>query len=132
MEAGTEGHARIELDDDLVWSRLVQMPGCFHQHAASDAMDAVVFFPGVGPVLLRAFGDTQIADRAEPAEVPERLPDGVDRSRRDVSRIEKGPNDDRPGRIDGEVVAVRVLGERLLDSDPLVESVCGKEFRHRL
>ena len=123
METGSECHARIELDDDLVWSRVVVMPGCFHQHAASDAMDAVVRFPGVGPVLLRAFGDAQIADRAEPAEVPERLPDVVDRPRRDVGRIEEGPNDDRPGRIDGEIVAVRVLGERLLDGDALVESV---------
>src|SRR5215212_10231833 len=101
MEAGTEGHARIELDDDLVWSRLVQMPGSFHQHAASDPMDAVVFLPGVGPVLLRAFGDAQIADRAEPAEMPERLPDVVDCSGWNVGRIEKGPYDDRPCRIDG-------------------------------
>ena len=102
---------------------LVIVPGRFHQHAASDAMDAVVRLPGVGPVLLRAFGDVEIADRAEPAEVPERLPDLLDRPRRDVGRIEEGANDDRPGRIDGKIVAVRVLGERLLDGDALIEPV---------
>ena len=123
METCTECHAGIELDDDLVWSRVVVMPGCLHQYAASDAMDAVVLFPGVGPVLLRAFGDLQIADRAEPAEVPERLPNVLDRLRRDVGRTEEGADDDRPGRIDGEVVAIRVLGERLLDGDTLIEAV---------
>ena len=123
MKTCTERHAGIELDDGLVWSRLVIMPGRFHQHAASDAMDAVVGLPGVGPVLLRAFGDVEIADRAEPAEVPERLPDLLDRPRPDVGRIEESPNDDRPGRIDGKIVTVRVLGKRLLDGDTLIESV---------
>src|SRR5918994_4644341 len=132
MEAGSECHAWIELDNDLAWSRVVLMPGCFHQDAASDPMDVVMFFPGVGPVFLRAFGNAQIADRAEPAEVPERLPDVVDCPGRDVGRIEEGPNDDRPGRIDSEVVAVRVLSERLLDGDALIESVCGKQLRNWL
>src|SRR5918994_1821434 len=132
MEAGSECHAWIELDNDLAWSRVVLMPGCFHQDAASDPMDAVVFFPGVGPVFLRAFSHAQVADRAEPAEVPERLPDVVDRSGRDIGRIEERPNYDRPGGIDGEIVAVRVLGERLLDGDALVESVCGKQLGYRL
>src|SRR5215213_3608215 len=129
METGSEGHARIELHNDLVWRWVVLMPGCFHQHTASDAMDAVVFFPGAGPVLLRAFGDAQIADRAEPAEVPERVLDVVDYSRCDIGRVEEGPDDNWPRRIDGEIVAVRVLSERLLDGHALIESVCGKELR---
>src|SRR5829696_5601195 len=123
MKTCSESHARVELDDDLVWSRVVVMPGCFHQRAASNSVDAVLRLPGVGPILLRTFGDAQIADRAEPAEMPERLPDGVDRPWSNVGRIEKGPNDDRLSRIDGEIVTIRVLGERLLDGDPLVEAV---------
>src|SRR5918994_4699309 len=123
MKPCTKRHARIELDDDLVWSRVVVMPGCFHQHAPSDAMDAVVRLPGICPVLFVAFGDEQIADRAEPTEVPECLPDVVDRSRHDVGRIEEGPYDDRPGRVDGKIVTVRVLGERLLDDHALIETV---------
>src|SRR5829696_2577028 len=123
MKPRTERHARIELDDDLVWCRVIVMPGCFHQHAPSNTMDAVVRLPGIGPVLFLAFGDEQVTDRAKPAEVPERLPDVVDRPRRDVGRIEEGPDDDRPGRIDGEIVTVRVLAEPLLDNHALVESV---------
>src|SRR5215218_763035 len=122
METCSECHAGIQLDDDLVRSRIVVMPGCFHQHAAPDAMDTVVLFPGVGPVLLLPFGDPQIADRAEPAEVPERLPYLLDRLGSDVSHIEEGSDDDWPSWVDGKIVTIRVLGERLLDRDALIEA----------
>ena len=72
MKTRAERHAGVELDDDLARSRVIVMPGRFHQDAASDAMNAVVRFPGVGPVFLLALVDSQIADRAEPAEMPER------------------------------------------------------------
>src|SRR5688500_16620029 len=107
METCSERHAWIELDDDLTRSRDVVMPGRLYQDATSNVMDAVVRLPGVSPILLRAFGNLQIADRAEPAEMPERLPDAVDRLRRDVGRVEEGPDDDRPGGIDGKIVAIR-------------------------
>src|SRR6187455_1931230 len=123
METCPECHAGIELDDDLVGSRVVVMPGSLHQYAASDAMDAVMLFPGVGPILLHAFGDFEIADRTEPAKVPERLSNFFNRLRRDVGRIEEGADEDWPGQVDGEIVAIRVLGERLLDGDTLIEAV---------
>src|SRR3954451_13707792 len=123
MKTCPECHAGIELDDDLVGSRVAVMPGRLHQYAAPDAMDAVMLFPGVGPILLRAFGDFEIADRAEPAEVPERLSNFLDRLRRDVGRTEEGADEDRPGRIDGKIVAIRVLGERFLDGDTLIEAL---------
>src|SRR5215203_2212763 len=123
METCSECHAGIQLDDDLVRSRIVVMPGCFHQHAAPDTMDTVVLFPGVGPVLLPPFSDPQIADRAEPAEMPERLPYLLNRLGSDVGCIEEGPDDDRPGRIDGKIVTIRVLCERLLDRNALIEAV---------
>jgi hypothetical protein len=80
-------------------------------------MDTVVLFPGVGPVLLLPFGDPQIADRAEPAEMPERLPYLLNRLGSDVGRIEEGPDDDWPGRVDGKIVTIQILRELLLTSD---------------
>jgi hypothetical protein len=56
------------------------------------------------------------------------LPDVVNCSGRDVGRIEECPNDDRPSWIDSEIVAVRILSERLLDGQALVESVGGKQL----
>src|SRR5215203_7281322 len=123
METCSECHAGIQLDDDLVRSRLVIMPGCLHLHAAPDAMDTVVLFPGVGPVLLLPFGDPQIADRAEPAEMPERLPYLLNRLGSDVGRIEERSDNDRLARIDGKIVTIRVLCERLLDRNALIEAV---------
>src|SRR5215217_8286562 len=123
METCTERHARIELDDNFVSCRLVIMPGRLDQHAASDAMDAVVRLPGVGPVFFLPFGNIEFADRAEPAEMPERSANLLDRLRRNVGRVEEGPYHDWPGRIDGEIVTVRVLSKRLLDGDTLIEAV---------
>src|SRR5215212_9838804 len=123
MEACTERHARIKLDDNLAWSRVVVMPRCFHQHPASDAMDAVVRLPGVRPIFFLPFGDTKVADRAEPAKVPECLTDLFDLPRRNVGRIEERSDDDWPGRINGEVVTIRILRECLFDGDTLIEPV---------
>jgi len=95
-------------------------------------MDAVMRFPSVGPVFFLPLGDMKIADRSEPAEVPERLPNLLDSRRRDVGRIEEGPDDDRPGRIDGKIVTVRVLSKGLLDGDTLIEAVSGKKLGHGL
>src|SRR5918994_3937366 len=132
METCTECHAGIEFDDDLVRTWVVVMPWCFHKHAASDAMDTVMRLPGVGPVFFLPFSEMEIADRTEPAEVPERLPNFLDRLQRDVGRIEEGPDHDWPGRVDGKIVTVGVLGERLLDGDTLIEAVGGKKLRHGL
>jgi hypothetical protein len=95
-------------------------------------MDAVMGFPGVGPVFFLPFRDAQIADRAEPAEVPERSSNLLNRLRRGVGRVKEGSDDDRPGRIDGKIVTVRVLGEGLLDGYTLIETVGGKKLGHGL
>src|SRR4051794_15734732 len=101
MGASPEGHARIELDDDLAFRRDVIMPGCFDENAPADRVHPEVGFPSIGPVFLSASGDLQRRDGTDLAQVPDPAPDVFNSLGFDVHGAEVRAYQDRFGGIDG-------------------------------
>ena len=66
MEAGAEGHARVERDDDVVGVGVDVAPGRPDDEPPADAQHREVLLPGVRPVLLVDRPRRQLADGAQP------------------------------------------------------------------
>ena len=73
VEAGAEGHARVERDDDVIPRGLVLPPGRPDDDAAADAQDGEVLLPRLRPVLLVDVATCEIADGTQ-ARTPCRWP----------------------------------------------------------
>jgi hypothetical protein len=75
MQAGPEGHPRIEREDDVAGHVAMAPPGRPDDQTTPDAQDREVRLPGFGPVGLVNEPDPQLTDRpqAECLEVAERL-----------------------------------------------------------
>ena len=76
VEAGAEGHPRVQRDDDVVACRLIVTPGGLDDDAPPQTHDREVLLPGAGPVLLVDLGHVQLADgtQVEGGEVAQALP----------------------------------------------------------
>ena len=120
MQAGPEGHARVEGEDDVVGLAAVTPPGRPDDEPPADPHDREVRLPGLGPVGLVDDPRPELADRpqAERLEVTERLGglgDGPLRGR-PVARRHVGPDDRRPGRVDARAETLVDELERRLDA----------------
>jgi hypothetical protein len=75
VEAGPEGHPRVERQDDIVRAAAMASPGRPDDDPAADAQDREMGLPGVGPILFMDQSGLEIADRpqAERLEMAERL-----------------------------------------------------------
>ena len=101
---GPEGHAGVEIEDDVVGPGRMLPPGRLDHDPAADPHHREVGLPRLGPVRLVDDPGPQVADRAqaERLEVAERLarlgrgPLGGGK----VARRDVGPDGRRPGRVD--------------------------------
>ena len=66
VEAGPEGHARVERDDHLVGDGAMPPPGRPDDDPPAEPQDREVALPGVGPVVLVDLARLQLADGAQP------------------------------------------------------------------
>ena len=65
MQAGPEGHARVEGQDDVIGLAPVAPPGRADDDPPAHAQDREVRLPGVGPVRLLHEARLEFADRAQ-------------------------------------------------------------------
>ena len=127
VEAGPEGHARVEREDDVVGLAAVAPPGRPDDEPPADPQDREVRLPGLGPVRLVDEPRPELADRPQPErlEVAERLGDlgdGPVRGRavaRRAGRPGRSPAaSGRPGRRDPRRPGRSRLDGRAAGRDP--------------
>ena len=68
MDAGTEGHAGVEADEDLFTLGFVREPGRADNQSFAQVLDGVMVAPGKRPVLLSEQTGLKVSNRAEEAE----------------------------------------------------------------
>src|SRR5947209_14807907 len=133
VQAGAEGHARVEQQHHVVGSWLVvRLPPAGHDHRAlADAVYEEVLLPGVGPVSLTERAYSQRLNVAQPAERPDGFLDfGLALLSRRVAHRQVGLDQDRRVRRQVDNIAVARRFDHLLDGHAL--AVLSEHRRHRL
>jgi hypothetical protein len=70
VQAGAEGHTRVQLDNNVIGLRSVGLPGGLDDDVLTDSQDPVVFLPDVGQVFFGQTTETGDRNGIELAQMP--------------------------------------------------------------
>src|SRR5690606_10804708 len=73
VESGSERHAGIQVETEVVWKRRILPPGRHDHQAAADPVHEEMALPGVRPILILESSHLERLDLPQAPEIPDRL-----------------------------------------------------------